>query len=105
MRKKVVFIADSLDNAYKFQQVLSGFDVDIESHTAIRLNGGKTADEDEITSMLADLGICAQEVSPGVFELDWADPASGIVDDIEEKEELLPDCMVNEAVETLRRMY
>ena len=30
MRKRVVFIADSLDNAYKFQQVLSGFDVDIE---------------------------------------------------------------------------
>ena len=26
-------------------------------------------------------------------------------DDIEEKEELLPDCVVNEAVETLRRMY
>lgn len=26
-------------------------------------------------------------------------------DDIEEKEELLPDCVVNEAIETLRRMY
>lgn len=26
-------------------------------------------------------------------------------DDIEEKEELLPDSVVNEAVETLRRMY
>lgn len=26
-------------------------------------------------------------------------------DEIEEKEELLPDCVVNEAVETLRRMY
>lgn len=82
-----------------------GFDVDVESSTAIRLNGGKTADEDEITSMLSDLGIYAQEVSPGVFELDWTDPAVGIVDEIEEKEELLPDCVVNEAVETLRRMY
>lgn len=82
-----------------------GFDVDVESSTAIRLNGGKTADEDEITSMLSDLGICAQEVSPGVFELDWTDPVAGIVDEIEEKEELLPDCVVNEAIETLRRMY
>ena len=82
-----------------------GFDVDVESPTAIRLNGGKTADEDEITSMLSDLGICAQEVSPGVFELDWTDPISGIADEIEEKEELLPDCVINEAIETLRRMY
>ena len=82
-----------------------GFDVDVESSTAIRLNGGKTADEDEITWMLADLGICAQEVSPGVFELDWTDPVAGIADEIEEKEELLPDCVVNEAIETLRRMY
>ena len=62
-----------------------GFDVDVESPTAIRLNGGKTADEDEITSMLSDLGICAQEVSPGVFELDWTDPVAGIADEIEEK--------------------
>ena len=29
MKRKVVFIADSLDNAYKFQQVLSAFDVEI----------------------------------------------------------------------------
>ena len=82
-----------------------GFDVDVESPTVIRLNGGKTADEDEITSMLSDLGICAQEVSPGVFELNWTDPVAGIVDEIEEKEELLPDCVINEAIETLRRMY
>lgn len=63
-----------------------GFDVDVESPTAIRLNGGKTADEDEITSMLSDLGICAQEVSPDVFELDWTDPVAGIADEIEERE-------------------
>ncbi|MBR5258939.1 MAG: response regulator transcription factor [Eggerthellaceae bacterium] len=28
-RKKVIFIADSLDNAHKFQQVLSGLDVEV----------------------------------------------------------------------------
>ncbi|MEA5020584.1 MAG: winged-helix domain-containing protein [Gordonibacter sp.] len=29
MRKSVIFVADSLDNAHKFQQVLSGLDVDV----------------------------------------------------------------------------
>ena len=96
---------NSIASAAADRLLEGGFDVDVESPTAIRLNGGKTTDEDEITSMLSDLGICAQEVSPGVFELDWTDPAAGIADEIEEKEELLPDCVVNEAIETLRRMY
>ena len=30
-RKRVIFIADSLDNAHKFQQVLSGLDVDVSA--------------------------------------------------------------------------
>ena len=37
MRKRVVFIADSLDNAYKFQQVLSGFEVDIAAGTTMQV--------------------------------------------------------------------
>ncbi len=37
MRKRVVFIADSLDNAYKFQQVLSAFDVDIAAGSTIQI--------------------------------------------------------------------
>ena len=37
MRKRVVFIADSLDNAYKFQQVLSGFEVDIAAGTTLQI--------------------------------------------------------------------
>ena len=28
-RKQVIFVADSLDNAHKFQQVLSSLDVDV----------------------------------------------------------------------------
>ena len=96
---------NSIASAAADRLLEGGFDVGVESPTAIRLNGGKTADEDEITSMLSNLGICAQEVSPGVFELDWTDPVAGITDEIEEKEELLPDCVVNEAIETLRRMY
>lgn len=37
MRKKVVFIADSLDNAYKFQQVLSEFDVEISAGSTVQI--------------------------------------------------------------------
>ena len=37
MKKKVVFIADSLDNAYKFQQVLSAFDVDIAAGSTMQI--------------------------------------------------------------------
>ena len=37
MRKHVVFIADSLDNAYKFQQVLSQFDVEISAGSTVQV--------------------------------------------------------------------
>ena len=37
MRKKVVFIADSLDNAYRFQQVLSQFDVEISAGSTMQI--------------------------------------------------------------------
>ena len=37
MKKKVVFIADSLDNAYKFQQVLSSFDVEIAAGSTVQI--------------------------------------------------------------------
>ena len=37
MRKRVVFIADSLDNAYKFQQVLSRFDVEIAAGSTVQV--------------------------------------------------------------------
>ena len=37
MKKKVVFIADSLDNAYKFQQVLSLFDVEIAAGSTMQV--------------------------------------------------------------------
>lgn len=37
MKKRVVFIADSLDNAYKFQQVLSRFDVEIAAGSTVQI--------------------------------------------------------------------
>ena len=37
MRKKVVFIADTLDNAYKFQQVLSSLEVDIAAGSTMQI--------------------------------------------------------------------
>ena len=35
-RKQVIFIADSLDNAHKFQQVLAGFDVDVAAGSSLQ---------------------------------------------------------------------
>lgn len=35
-RKSVIFIADSLDNAHKFQQVLSGLDVDVAAGSSVQ---------------------------------------------------------------------
>ena len=35
-RKRVIFIADSLDNAHKFQQVLSGMDVDVAAGSSVQ---------------------------------------------------------------------
>ena len=37
MKQKVVFIADSLDNAYKFQQVLAQFDVEIAAGSTVQI--------------------------------------------------------------------
>ncbi len=37
MRKKVVFIADSLDNAHRFQQVLSALDVEVAAGSTVQL--------------------------------------------------------------------
>ena len=37
MSKRVVFIANSLNNAYKFQQVLSGFDVEIAAGSTLQI--------------------------------------------------------------------
>lgn len=37
MKKRVVFIADSLDNAYKFQQVLSSFEVEIAAGSTVQI--------------------------------------------------------------------
>lgn len=36
MRKTVIFVADSLDNAHKFQQVLSGLDVDVAAGSSVQ---------------------------------------------------------------------
>ena len=76
---------------------------------------------DEINSVLREYGIVAEPFqgktsfvlylaaarAAGVSESAVDGPVNILLeeDDIEEKEELLPDSVVNEAVETLRRMY
>ena len=36
MRKSVIFVADSLDNAHKFQQVLAGLDVEVAAGSSLQ---------------------------------------------------------------------
>ena len=36
-RKQVIFVADSLDNAHRFQQVLAGFDVEVAAGSSLQL--------------------------------------------------------------------
>lgn len=71
MKKRVVFIADSLDNAYKFQQVLSQLDVEIAAGSTVQIKkllapgascdlvifearGSASASLDEIESLVDD---------------------------------------------------
>lgn len=44
MAKHVVFIADSLDNAYKFQQVLSGLDLEVSAGSTMQIKKLLAAD-------------------------------------------------------------
>ena len=37
MKKSVIFVADSLDNAHKFQQVLSALDVEVAAGSSLRI--------------------------------------------------------------------
>lgn len=46
MKKKVVFIADSLDNAYKFQQVLAQFEVEIAAGSTMQISKLLAADSE-----------------------------------------------------------
>ena len=36
MKKSVIFVADSLDNAHKFQQVLSALDVEVAAGSSLQ---------------------------------------------------------------------
>ena len=42
-RKQVIFVADSLDNAHKFQQVLSSLDVDVAAGSSAQFKKLLTA--------------------------------------------------------------
>lgn len=71
MRKRVAFIADSLDNAYKFQKVLSEFDVEIAAGSTVQIPKllGAGADHDLVIfedrgsamSNLADVASIVEE--------------------------------------------
>ena len=58
MRKRVLFIANSMDNAYKFQQVLSSLDVDIAAGSTLQI-GRLAASEENIDLVVFEARLTA----------------------------------------------
>lgn len=104
---------NNLVNVVKPVLMEAGFDVfDRPGVTPDGIDFKTPADADEVNAALDKLGIiaepCGGQCGNRRFKLDIKAAKAGAVsedNDIEEKEELLPDCVVNEALETLRRMY
>ena len=72
-----------------------------------RLFGGQTMEYEEMEELLAAAKSRNDREVVDALENVVDGPADVLPeeDEFQEKEELLPDCVVNEAVETLRRMY
>lgn len=70
-RKSVVFIADSLDNAHKFQQVLSSMDVDVSAGSSMQFRKllGEQRDPDLVVfEMRADSPISIAQIEQVLAE-------------------------------------
>lgn len=104
---------DNLTNVVKPVLAEAGFNVfDRQGALQDGIDFKTPADADEVNAALDKLGIiaepCGGQCGNRRFKLDIKAAKAEAVsedDDIEEKEELLPDGVVNEALETLRRMY
>ena len=107
-KKKVVFIADSLDNAYRFQRVLSQFDVDISAGSTLQIKkflapgthcnllifearGGASVFLEEVTSLAADKD-CALLVILDEDDIENCQPATNITADFVVNGASLAEC-------------
>ena len=85
------------------------FDAEIDRYEELkdRLLGGQTMKYEEMEELLAAAKSRNDQKVVDALKNVVDGPADVLPeeDEFQEKEELLPDCVVNEAVETLRRMY
>ena len=85
------------------------FDAEIDRYEELkdRLLGGQTMEYEEMEELLAAAKARNDQKVVDALKNVVDGPADVLPekDEFQEKEELLPDCVVNEAVETLRRMY
>ena len=85
------------------------FDAEIDRYDELkdRLLGGQTMKYEEMEELLAAAKSRNDQKVVDALKNVVDGPADVLPeeDEFQEKEELLPDCVVNEAVETLRRMY
>ena len=82
VRKKVAFIADSLDNAYRFQQVLSRLDVEIAAGSTLQIPKLLSSDCDYDLVIFESRGDAVRhmgEVAERANDKEW--PVLAIVDE------------------------
>ncbi len=62
-RKRVIFVADSLDNAHKFQQVLSELDVDVAAGSSVQFKK-LLAQHPDLGLLVTDVVLSNKDVTP-----------------------------------------
>ena len=98
-----------IDSIFDLSESEEEFDAEIDRYEELkdRLLGGQTMKYEEMEELLAAAKSRNDREVIGALENVVDGPADVLPeeDEFQEKEELLPDSVVNEAVETLRRMY
>ena len=98
-----------IDSIFDLSESEEEFDAEIDRYEELkdRLLGGQTMEYEEMEELLAAAKSRNDREVVDALKNVVDGPADVLPeeDEFQEKEELLPDCVVNEAVETLRRMY
>ena len=98
-----------IDSIFNLSESEEEFDAESDRYEELkdRLLGGQTMKYEEMEELLAAAKSRNDREVIGVLKNVVDGPADVLPeeDEFQEKEELLPDSVVNEAIETLRRMY
>lgn len=99
----------ALDNVFNLEESEEEFDAEGDRYEELKnkLLDGQTMKYEEMEELLMAAKSKNDQRVIGILKNVVDDPATDKPGDdgIEEKEEILPDSVVNEAIETLRRMY